>query len=439
MRHYTCNRNKVHVLRCAILVVVSISNVMPVNSAVPNYVLDCVRSLPPLPAAVNKLLLLAREPDADFRQITRVIETDQTLTARTLKASNSAIYMQPRRVETVRQATVLLGRETLLSLAVGASVTSLQNSLKRPWPGDPAAFWRHSLGVGMLARALAKRLRTVEPETAFVAGLLHDIGKLIMLNHYGDVYAQVLMASQYGTKPLHLLERETFEINHAVMGHALCLHWNLPPSITHAVAEHHDTTAPAAGSIADFVRDANELVKTIRFGDGGNRYTELRPSDRLPHNQVPMALLREMLVYLPVQIREAERIFGDNMAGADTAEGDPTPRFIVHLHINVPEERELLSYLLLSMQCEPVPLDGTYRSAAPEDAPLIGIITDAPLDPARALAYAGNDTPVLDYAAWKSAAGQPIQEQHLDVHILGSWLEEHLIRSATASLEPVMA
>ncbi len=403
---------------------------MPVHSAIPSFVLDSVRSLPPLPAAVNKLLTLARDPDADFRQITAVIETDQTLTARTLKASNSAIYGQPKRVETVRQATVLLGREALLSLAVGASVTSLQEKLKHPWPGDPVAFWRHSLAVGMMARSIARRLRTVEPETAFVAGLLHDIGKLVMLNHFGDLYAQVLMAAQYGTQPLHLLERETVEVDHAVVGHALCLHWNLPASLTHAVAEHHDSTPPAAGSIADIVRNANDLIKMVRFGESGNRYAELRPSRFLPHNKIPPSILREMIVYLPVEMREAERIFGNEIPPMPS-EGDPTPKYLVHVNVSVPEERELLSFLLFSRRCEPIHLDGGFKSEAPADAELIGLITDTPLDPARSLAYSNNNVPVLDYGAWRSASGQPTREGNLDVSMLNNWLSENLLKSTS--------
>jgi len=85
---------------------------------VPDYILDSVRSLPPLPASVQRLLTIARDPDVDFREITQVIETDQTLTARTLRAANSAFYGVPRRVETVRQAAVLLGSDTLVNMAL---------------------------------------------------------------------------------------------------------------------------------------------------------------------------------------------------------------------------------------------------------------------------------------------------------------------------------
>ena len=122
-------------------------------AAVPDYIHESVRTLPVLPTAVTRLLSLARDINVDFREIARVIETDQTLTARTLRAANSPLNGVSRPVKTVRQAAVLLGADTIINLALGVSVISLQSGLYKNLPVDPNAFERHSIAVGHHAHA----------------------------------------------------------------------------------------------------------------------------------------------------------------------------------------------------------------------------------------------------------------------------------------------
>ncbi len=400
------------------------------DPVVPDYILDSVRSLPPLPAAVGRLIALAHEIDTDFRQIAAVIEADQTLTARTLRAANSAMYGVSRRVQTVRQATVLLGRETIMNLAVGASVLGLKGSMAKPWPVNPEAFWRHTMAVAMMARTLALHLRLPDPEEAFAAGLLHDIGKLVMLEHFGDLYGQVLMAAQYGSGPLHQLEREVLETDHAVVGHALCLHWNIPPSLTRAVAEHHDESSPAPNSVADIVRDANDMVKLARIGNSGNEFVALRSSTFLPHNQIRPDVMRHMLMDLPEQVRKAEEVFSNVSEKQD----EQKPGIIsavcplVHLQVTIPEEREALVIMLWSLGYEPVLLneEPSATDAERASAPLAGFISDLPLTPAQNLVYGRREVPVLDYALWRSLKGQP-SGGHLNFSSLEGWLHENLL------------
>jgi hypothetical protein len=109
--------------------------------------------------------------------------------------------------------------------------------------------------------------------------------------------------------------------------------------------------------------------------------------------------------------------------------GDPTPKYLVHVNVTIPEERELLSFLLFSRQCEPVLLEGGFKSEAPPDAELIGIVTDVPLDPARSMAYSNSNVPALDYGAWRSASSQPTPEGYLDVSMLNNWLDEYLLKT----------
>jgi putative nucleotidyltransferase with HDIG domain len=391
------------------------------ETAVPDFILESVRSLPPLPASATRLLEIARDPDADLKEVARVIELDQTLTARVLRAANSSLYGVPRRVQTVQQATVLLGRDAVVNLCLGVSVMAVQSGIKRDeWPFAPSDFWRHSFGVATLARHMAKRIPGVSAEETFVAGLMHDIGKLVLLEHFGEVYAQVVMAAQYGAKPLFMLEQEILDTDHAVAGHALCLHWKIPASTTRAISEHHDVQDSAPRTVADVVRNANDLVKAAGIGYGGSHFAELRNSPNLPSRQISAQDLHNMIIGLPAEVSDAEHAFGGKGDGdrgiSESASG------LIHLHIEDLAERDFVRCVLWSMgyQTEPV------SDAFPADPERVrAMVTDGPLPGRIVSAYQSAGIPVLDYAAWRAGDGAP-SENHFNVVVLRRWFGEQV-------------
>ena len=399
------------------------------TAAVPDYIHESVRALPVLPIAVTRLLSLARDIDADFREIARVIETDQTLTARTLRAANSPLNSVSRQVKTVRQATVLLGTDTIVNLALGVSVISLQSGLYKNLPVDPNEFGRHSIAVGLAARTLAQHFKLPNPSEAFVAGLLHDIGKLVLLMHYGESYARLMRKAWQQSKPLHELEIDAYDLDHALVGHVLSLHWNLPLSIAQAVAEHHSEPAPR--SVADVVSRANDLVKTIQLGDSGNRYVTLTPASGPPRDRISREVLREMVLALPRLTHKAEEALGHNVNGvASKASGGACPR--VHLHFREAEEQEILTAMLWSMGYEPTsPREAALAgSGAPSSAAPIALLSSVPAADLQPSVYQEREVPVLDYASWRVrrhlALGDPF-----DVYQLRAWLEAGLAEATT--------
>ncbi|MEM1126859.1 MAG: HDOD domain-containing protein [Bacteroidota bacterium] len=384
--------------------------------AIPDYVREAVRSLPPLPTAARRLLELMRDPEADFSEIAQVIGTDPSLTARVLRAANSPFYGLPRRVDTLRQATVLLGSETVANLALSVGVMSLEAG--RGTALDLDAFWRHTLAVGTLARQLAQQLHPDEAEAAFVGGLLHDIGLLVMAEHFGTDYEQVLMAAQYGTKPLHELERDFFDLDHAVVGHALCLHWNIPHTVTTAVAEHHNVEAAPLNSAAYFVREANTLVKAAGIGFGGNQYVEVHTSEALPRARIHPQALQALLRTLERDVREIEVALGRGEALLPHASAPP----VVHLQITHAAEAELLQTHLQARGYAPVPRqDRASPEADDHIGPVVALVTDLPLSPTQQFAYTRHGAWVLDYAAWRSTHAMP-EDGQLRVDLLHHWL-----------------
>ena len=399
---------------------------MPTHATVPDSILESVHSLPPLPAAVNRLLVLTCDPDADFRQIIRVIESDQTLTARTLRTANSSLYSVPRRIQTVQQAVTLLGQSAITNMALGISVVSAQAGMKE-WPVDSDAFARHSIAVALLARTLAERLRLPQPEEAFVAGLLHDIGKLALLNHSGGLYVDLLRTARRGQQPLHQLERDVFKTDHGAVGAALCAHWNIPDSLAHAVAAHHAEACPDPDTVAAVVRDANDLVKAFQIGDGVNAYVDLRPSRR-PRHRTPSATLYKLLLELPAKVREMETALGSSPEAGGIPEEPEMPfeeRPRVHLQIAAPEQQELVALSVLSMGYRPVPVEDA-ASGAPTDVPPVGLIGEGAEPSAQRAACEQRGLPVLDFAAWRREHGQPAEGQ-VNLVKLREWLASGLL------------
>ncbi len=374
-------------------------------TAVPDYILESARALSPLPEAAQQLLAQAHQDKADFTKITRLVALDPSLTARTLRAANSERYTANRSIDNVMDAVEMMGDDAVGRLSIGAC--ALGAKARHP-AFDVWAFWRHVFAVAMLSRLIAEE-QGADPVEAYVSGLLHDIGKLIMLEHYGDLYVQVLLAAQYGAAPLHVLERDMFHLDHAAVGHGLCLHWNIPHAVTLSVAQHHDASPPARGSSADIVRDANDLVKSYCIGMSGNRFAELRPVVGLPHSRVAPSRLREIMAALPGILDAAEGDLRGRSPEAPAAPGAGRPR--VHLGIGPAEDHELLAAALDAAGYEPV-ADGS--------GPLVACILDAHAHGAP------HGAPVLDYAAWRAAHLQRAEHPCLDTYALQRWLAAEL-------------
>ena len=125
-------------------------------------ILQRISTLPPLPAAIGRLLRLVNDPNGNFQEIARTIALDQTLTAQILRIANSAFYGFSHQIRTVQQATVILGRHAVRNMALSLAMVTLRNRMQTSWPIQPEVFWRHSMGVACGARMLARHIRGTE-------------------------------------------------------------------------------------------------------------------------------------------------------------------------------------------------------------------------------------------------------------------------------------
>jgi putative nucleotidyltransferase with HDIG domain len=230
-------------------------------------------NLPTLPTVVAKMLELIDDPRSSARSLTRLVNTDQVLTARILKLANSAFYGFPNPISTINLAVVVLGFDTIKNL--GLSVAVISRFARAKSDGellDYSRFWEHSVGVGVASRMLARRLglRAIEGE-AFVAGLIHDIGKVILSQYQTVRYSECLHMAHSQEMLLTRAEEQVFEVNHAEVGSWLARKWNLPPALVEAIRLHHvPLTAKVRPELCALVHFGDILARAARVGSGGD-------------------------------------------------------------------------------------------------------------------------------------------------------------------------
>ncbi len=235
-----------------------------------------IRNLPTLPMVIARLTRLLADPETSVKRVTQLLAEDQALTAKLLKLANSAYYGFAGQVASVSQAVVMLGFGGVRDVALSASVIDLFGSggegdeLSELFP--VGRFWEHSIGVGVACRALARKLRWPDPEEIFVAGLLHDIGKLIMLEHTPDELLTVLRACR--DDDCTFLEAEArHEISHAALGRLLVEQWKLPDRISEPVGFHHSLRPHrASAKVAAVVQFADAFTRGRGVGHSGDAF-----------------------------------------------------------------------------------------------------------------------------------------------------------------------
>jgi putative nucleotidyltransferase with HDIG domain len=209
-----------------------------------DHLLQHIQTLPALPQAALQALAALRDENTTPEHCAEQLGRDLALAARTLKLANSAFYGLAGRVSGLRDAVSMLGRRTLCS-AVTALIVSEQLQAQRCEGFDFADFWRHAAGTAIAARSIARTLR-LDEETAFTAGLLHDIAHLAMAAHFPEQLSPLLKQAAALDRPVYQVEEECRAHDHAELGARLIEQWRLPATVAAAVRHHHRPPLPSS-------------------------------------------------------------------------------------------------------------------------------------------------------------------------------------------------
>jgi putative nucleotidyltransferase with HDIG domain len=224
-------------------------------------VIGKLQDLPSLPAVVMELLTSIDQEDADISVLAQKVSHDQALTAKTLRLANSSTYGLQVKVTTIQQAITFLGFQTTRNLITAAAITGCFAESKCAGFNDKA-FWRHSIATAACARVLARRMR-FNQDYAFTAGLLHDIGRLVLVTTSPQRYAEAMAWRAEHDCGMLEAERAVLGIDHVAAGVALGERWNFSDTMLLAIAHHHDPEAPGAGFLATIIHVANAVVHAL--------------------------------------------------------------------------------------------------------------------------------------------------------------------------------
>ena len=237
---------------------------------------DSMEDLPTLCAVAVQLLQLTHDESSRATAIARVIESDQSLTARLLRLVNSSAYNFNSEITTVSRAVVALGFNTIRSMALGMAVADLFPVSKENDAFDLREFWKHSLACAVCAEMLAERSgKRIEKDEAFVAGLLHDIGKLILSTCLKDKYGALVKRAREDDRSILEVEQEELGATHSEVGKWLAERWGLPDVLTQVIWLHHQAPGSIEGNnflppLISVVHVSDALARSLLIGSSGN-------------------------------------------------------------------------------------------------------------------------------------------------------------------------
>lgn len=221
-----------------------------------------LRLLPPFPAVANRILAIVNNDDVGAKQIGEIIKLDPTFTAEILRVANSALFGAAREVTSVAFAVSLMGLDRVKAMATLVALNSMMKTAMRIQP--LRKFWVHGLVTAMVAEESA-RASGAPLDSAYTAGLLHNLGALGLMAAYPEEYNRMIeVSSEYGFDLLQT-ERDLFEIDHCAAGAYLAQEWNFPDEIAAAIATHHDEPAPGDWNIYTLVQASWRLADALGY------------------------------------------------------------------------------------------------------------------------------------------------------------------------------
>ena len=239
---------------------------------------DYIDKMPSLSTTVTKVLEVCNQPNTAPNDLNKVISLDPVLTGQVLKLINSAYYSLPNHISSLTRAIIMLGINTVKNLALSTAILGSFNQEESFQTLPMDQFWTHSISVGVTAKALAARKGVVPAarEEYFVAGLLHDLGKIPLNNCLADEYTQVIELASLDQSPLRNAETMVLGFDHGMVGKLIAEKWQLSSTITETLCFHHDPSeaSPENRGLTAIVALANIYANLYDFGTAGDPYPE---------------------------------------------------------------------------------------------------------------------------------------------------------------------
>jgi putative nucleotidyltransferase with HDIG domain len=229
--------------------------------------IEALQSMPAVPAIVLPLTAMLQLPSdqVNIEKVVELVSYDGTIAAQCLRMANSPLFGR-RNAETVRNAILALGLKRIEAILLGCCLNRIVPADK--WVFDPVTFWRHSLGCALVSRKMAKLIGYEDPEKAYLAGLLHDVGMLVNTLAVTEDFRQCMQAARDGHLALHLSEKQHLGFTHCQSGKMLAEQWHFSRDVTDVIEFHHSAAAPAGGALVALVHLSDLLCRLRDLGYG---------------------------------------------------------------------------------------------------------------------------------------------------------------------------
>lgn len=238
----------------------------------PQRLIASINKIASLPDVCIKFSTALRDPKTSNRELEEILSDDVAMAARVLRIANSAMYSFPSRVDTISQAATIIGYKQLNDIVLACSIINMFKGLPQDVV-DMESFWRHSITCAVAARVIASHRRVANIEQYFTAGLLHDIGRLIIFVELPGQAAEIIEQSKLGDIHMYQIEQEVLGFDHAKLGGLLLKSWKLPGRLVDSVAYHHKPVKShdymAETSV---VHVADIICHALKYGESGERF-----------------------------------------------------------------------------------------------------------------------------------------------------------------------
>ncbi len=238
-----------------------------VHQPSPAEIKKAMDQLKPIPQVALKILRIIEEGNYDIERIASEVRKDQVISAQTLKLCNSAMFARQRPIESLDHALVFLGQDQLVKLVISAAVERFFSQPAAGYSLCKGGLYYHAIGTAMISEEIARQTKACEPAVAYTAGLLHDIGKVVLDQYVASTYPLFYRQLQKETTESQLIEKQLLSVDHTEVGYVLAQNWKLPQTLAETVRHHHKPEkASLAPEVVAAVYLANLLMSRFHTG-----------------------------------------------------------------------------------------------------------------------------------------------------------------------------